>query len=88
MAKKTVDAKVTKATKDEAPAKPAGVRVVDLCEKHGLNPKVVRSRFRRLYRNPETAKDLPKPLVAGSWTFAERDRAEVEALVTNEQDES
>lgn len=58
-----------------------GVKVTDICKKHGMNPKHVRARLRRIYRNPDNAGKYPKQLVPGSWVFAEKDRKAAEAMV-------
>ena len=66
-------------------AAPPVVRVSDLCKEHQIDPKTVRARLRRLY-NADDVSSLPVPVEGAKqrWTFAEDDRAAVEALVTNE----
>lgn len=68
-------------TTTEAKAPESQVKVTVLCKKHNLDPKRVRARLRRMYANPEQAAKLPKQLVEGSWTFAEKDRKAVETLI-------
>lgn len=77
-------AKTKTATAEVAePKTEGGVKVTDICKKHGMNPKHVRSRLRRIYRNPENANNpkYPKQLVPGSWVFAEKDRKRAEELI-------
>jgi hypothetical protein len=78
MAKNTtkVAAKATEETTNEG-----GVKVTSICKKHGMNPKHVRAKLRRIYRNPENDGKYPKQLVPGTWTFAEKDRKRVEDMV-------
>lgn len=61
----------------------SGCKVADIARAHDMNPKMVRARLRRLYRNEETRKGLPTPITAGTWTFAEKDRAAITKLVAS-----
>lgn len=69
----------------EAAAGPPTVTVAEIAKAHDLDPKTVRARLRRLYKD-EDATDLPQPIDGAGqrWTFPEDQREALEALVINE----
>ncbi|MCP4229920.1 MAG: hypothetical protein GY771_07195 [bacterium] len=63
--------------------KPVTIGLADLARELDMNPKSVRSYFRRIYKTD--AKNLPK-LVKGynsRWTFQAKDRAAVLKIMRN-----
>ena len=78
---KNKTAKATETTPE--PTTESGVKVTLLCKKYGVDPKRARARLRRLVKNTETANQVPAQLVAGSWVFAEKDRARAEKLIAS-----
>jgi ribosomal protein L24 len=82
---KKAQATKTKAAKEAAPQTPKTIKLADIAREMEKDPKAVRARFRKMYAGDDAAK-LPQPLKgAGSrWTFAAKDRAAVEALVSTD----
>jgi hypothetical protein len=67
------------------------VKVAEIAKKHNINPKAVRARLRRMYRNEETRKGLPTPiggvnengLAKAGWNFDPKDRKAIEDLIAS-----
>lgn len=67
--------------KPATPMAPDGVRVADVARDLKLNPKQVRARLRKLYRDADVRASLPAPVANHTWTFREEDRDAVVALI-------
>lgn len=57
------------------------ITLVDIAKSANVNPSSARTKVRRLYADPATRKDLPKP--KGRWIFDKADRSAVRKMLIN-----